>query len=102
MNVTLLRIIEYLMPVCIGIYGVVVLDLEAMGLSYPWNIYTPLLIGYALVIIWNAFVSVKCPNSGCGKNTLVKETVFPSLLSNGYKCKSCHKTYKYKKGLLSE
>ena len=90
------------MPIAIGVFGVVALDLEAMGLAYPWNIYTPFLVGYALAIIYNATVSVKCPNSGCGKNTLVKETVFPSLFSNGYKCKSCKKTYKCNKGKLSE
>ena len=102
MNVTTLRIIEFLMPISIGIYGVVALDLETIGFVYPWNIYTPVIVGCVLAIIYNALVAAKCPNSKCGKHTLFKESIFPSLLSNGYKCKSCKKAYNYHWGKLSE
>lgn len=98
----MLRIVEFLMPISIGILGVVAIDLEAMGLTYPWNIYVPFLVGYVLAIIYNSLVPAKCPNINCDKNTLVKDSIFPSLSSNRYKCKSCKKTFMYNKGTLSE
>lgn len=80
----------------------IVFDLTDYGIQYPWNIAVVVLLGTCLAITWNSFVAAKCPNEDCCKNSLYKETRFPSLLSNGYKCKACKKTYIYKSGTLSE